>query len=280
MESVPLRRCTACGLEKPWTLDFYAAKGASLRGTCRQCKAARKRMIYRETHHDRFAQQELRIELAAQGRLRCRSCRQDLEATDEHFYRDKRRGVLDAECKACHLKRTNASRKQALNDEVRGPILRAKARAWQAEYRQISPLKVKKAWQQWYSVNAEQVRAARRTEEGRARARAHRSKYARLYPERVAASNARTKAIRLQAEGQYTGHDVLKCFRLQEGCCYYCNIKVGGKGARWQVDHVIPLSRGGTNLPENIVVACESCNRKKYNFMPWEFMPERFGSPA
>lgn len=35
-------------------------------------------------------------------------------------------------------------------------------------------------------------------------------------------------------------------------------------------DHVIPLSRGGTNAWTNVVTACSSCNTRKANHMPAE----------
>lgn len=31
------------------------------------------------------------------------------------------------------------------------------------------------------------------------------------------------------------------------------------------VDHVVPVSKGGTNAPENLVAACELCNQGKSN---------------
>lgn len=30
------------------------------------------------------------------------------------------------------------------------------------------------------------------------------------------------------------------------------------------LDHVIPYSRGGSSEPDNLLVACETCNRKKW----------------
>jgi 5-methylcytosine-specific restriction endonuclease McrA len=34
----------------------------------------------------------------------------------------------------------------------------------------------------------------------------------------------------------------------------------------WDVhlDHVVPLARGGTNTPENLVVSCDDCNARKF----------------
>lgn len=50
------------------------------------------------------------------------------------------------------------------------------------------------------------------------------------------------------------------------GPCAYC-----GDVAPTQVDHVIPLSRGGTDDRANLVPACKSCNMDKLNFTPEEW---------
>ena len=48
--------------------------------------------------------------------------------------------------------------------------------------------------------------------------------------------------------------------------CQYCGTKKSGL----TVDHVIPRSRGGKSVWENIVAACASCNRRKGNRLPRE----------
>lgn len=43
--------------------------------------------------------------------------------------------------------------------------------------------------------------------------------------------------------------------------CYYCQRKIGeGRGT---ADHVVPRSRKGRNLSQNIVLACALCNEAK-----------------
>lgn len=44
--------------------------------------------------------------------------------------------------------------------------------------------------------------------------------------------------------------------------CRYCGA-TGKAGAVLEVDHVIPRSRGGRDVPQNLVTACESCNSGK-----------------
>jgi 5-methylcytosine-specific restriction endonuclease McrA len=51
-----------------------------------------------------------------------------------------------------------------------------------------------------------------------------------------------------------------------EWTCQYC----GHRAAGLTVDHVIPRSRGGLSVWENIVASCAPCNRKKGNLTPRE----------
>jgi 5-methylcytosine-specific restriction endonuclease McrA len=45
--------------------------------------------------------------------------------------------------------------------------------------------------------------------------------------------------------------------------CVYCNSSSIEDGARLTVDHLIPISKGGSNNPNNLVTACRDCNISK-----------------
>mgnify|MGYP006412596169 CR=1 FL=1 len=51
--------------------------------------------------------------------------------------------------------------------------------------------------------------------------------------------------------------------------CQYCNKSVTLKTGT--IDHVIPRSKGGFHIWENVVLACPKCNQKKGNKLPTEF---------
>lgn len=64
-------------------------------------------------------------------------------------------------------------------------------------------------------------------------------------------------------------HDKRRIYDRQNGLCAYCgqhrNIK------HMTVDHIIPLSKGGTDSLDNLQCACKMCNRIKDNMLPLEF---------
>ncbi|RPI64746.1 MAG: HNH endonuclease [Planctomycetaceae bacterium] len=58
--------------------------------------------------------------------------------------------------------------------------------------------------------------------------------------------------------------------------CQYC----GQHDASGEVDHVLPLSRGGNDMLENLVWACPECNRLKGDKTPREFIKSLTGKTA
>ena len=61
--------------------------------------------------------------------------------------------------------------------------------------------------------------------------------------------------------------------------CPYCskNLYEGGIRDKMEIDHFIPISRGGQHFPWNLVPICKDCNRKKRAKLPIDFLsPEVF----
>lgn len=56
-------------------------------------------------------------------------------------------------------------------------------------------------------------------------------------------------------------------FERDSFSCFYCR-KVGGI---LEVDHYIPISKGGTNDLSNLKTSCRRCNRQKKDKLPEEF---------
>ena len=55
-------------------------------------------------------------------------------------------------------------------------------------------------------------------------------------------------------------------FARDDWRCVYC----GSAGGRLTLDHVVPKSRGGESVWENVVTSCAPCNLRKGNRLPEE----------
>lgn len=61
--------------------------------------------------------------------------------------------------------------------------------------------------------------------------------------------------------------------QLQAGVCHYCGKQVGADALT--MDHVVPVSRGGTSTKGNVVPACAACNKTKRFLTPAEQILEQ-----
>lgn len=86
---------------------------------------------------------------------------------------------------------------------------------------------------------------------------------------------------RAKEQGSHTDKEWWALVRLAERRCYYCNIEtVADLDKKFhrlatQKDHLVPVSRGGSNAIENVVVSCRTCNQAKGTMTADEFFEWR-----
>ena len=80
------------------------------------------------------------------------------------------------------------------------------------------------------------------------------------------AIEAKRRALKLKAEGSYTSADIQALLLKQNRICNGCQKKL----EMYTIDHITPLSRGGSNFPSNLQLLCRSCNSKKRDRMTYE----------
>lgn len=82
--------------------------------------------------------------------------------------------------------------------------------------------------------------------------------------------NAKIRKIRTKgAEGKFTKNDIKRMFDEQKGICPYCNEDITEE---YHIEHKTPISRGGSNWPENLHLTCAPCNYKKKTLTHEEFI--------
>jgi 5-methylcytosine-specific restriction endonuclease McrA len=100
--------------------------------------------------------------------------------------------------------------------------------------------------------------------------------YYKENPEKYAAHNRSRRARKKNAEGNHTIDDIRLIFYNQRGFCANCKAKLLKTGKqKYHVDHIIPLSRGGSDWPINLQCLCQSCNLRKSAKDPFEWAKEQ-----
>lgn len=125
---------------------------------------------------------------------------------------------------------------------------------------------------QAYAADLEAARATRRRkyETNPERAREYARKWYAENKQR-AREQARIRADRRKAlkYGATIGDvDHERIWRRDQGLCYLCGQAI--ERGRCHFDHVIPLSRGGAHSEDNIRSTHAACNQRKYNRLPEE----------
>lgn len=93
-------------------------------------------------------------------------------------------------------------------------------------------------------------------------------------PDKARELERRRRARKAKADGSHTIADMRRQYKAQKGLCWWCI-----KPVAWEDrhdDHLVPLSKGGTDWPNNMVVSCAHCNLSKHDKLPDEFSGRLF----
>lgn len=214
----------------------------------------------------------------------CTRCGLSLPATPDFWRRNARQkdGLDRTCCKACHAAAYRS------NPEPERQRANAKRLANADRYREYDRMyyrENKERWaekadqrKQWRASNKDRMALLQKRwckanrERINARAKELRDRNPNYWRTKYKQRHARKR----NAPGTYTYQDVLNRYQAQNGRCYWCNCALGEK---YEIDHYIPLIRGGSNYPDNIVLACRFCNRSKKDRLPDEW-PQRPKHPT
>lgn len=157
-------------------------------------------------------------------------------------------------CPTCHRKRgdkwieKNPVRKRELNDQwkIENPD---KDKASKDHYREKNPEKCIEAGRKFRKENP--IKSA-----------ASSAEWKKKNPEKNAAKEQRRRASKLNAlvpNRPVTSDTEIERKALFDGCCF-C-----GADKKLTLEHMVPLSKGGLHVEENLLGSCKSCNSSKHN---------------
>jgi 5-methylcytosine-specific restriction endonuclease McrA len=123
----------------------------------------------------------------------------------------------------------------------------------------------------WSVKNKDKLRDYSQSTHGKEVKRKAQSKYLKTYKGKTA--NKRRKHKRraiMENAGTFTNEEWQDRLLEYNYCCAYCYKPFPVD--ELTIDHMQPLSRGGTNTIDNLVPACISCNSRKLDKTPLEML--------
>lgn len=189
----------------------------------------------------------------------CHRCKQEKDKTQFARISKGRLSVVCLECRILYKTTTwrerNPDRAREL-DRIRSKRRRTQQRVYHAKWRDGNRERFRKYYRDYQNkrllndpVYAERKRAAKR-------------KWHSKNKERALEHNAIRRARELGSEF-YEIIDRESIYQRDSGICHICGESVDPK--KWHMDHIIPISKGGSHIAENVAVSHPVCNLRKSN---------------
>ena len=150
-----------------------------------------------------------------------------------------------------HKSVSGRARRQKWEDENRKNI-NTKTTAW----RHAHPEAAHAAVQKWMKIHAKAYYKKWNADNPQ-RLKVYRSRWGAKNPSSIKSMRHRRRARKMSAAGNTSAAQLQARVDFYGNRCAYCS------GSYEAVDHVIPLSRGGSNWPANLRPACKRCNSSK-----------------
>jgi len=258
MDSIPQKQCTKCKQFFPADKYHFAKdvkQSSKLRPSCKACEGRR------------FTEPK-----PPEGFKRCSKCKNELLATLDNFVADcTHTDGLSSQCRDCKI----PAKKRRIRNHPDGKKICSECGAIKErtlEYFRPDP-------QGQFGLRPECKECAlnkQRMPERVARQKAYRQsdrwkEIDRSLPRRIAkrTKGHKRRALEMNCEGYHNKKDIFKLYIEQCGLCAYCSIELDDN---FHIDHVKPLSRGGSNWPDNLALSCPRCNLSKHDLLieEWE----------
>ena len=230
------KRCSKCGNVLPISEFYVKIKATGRRFSwCRTCHA----VMCKRVPDGVPARLKPPIDVPHLGR--CRGCKvEKLRSDFPHQF--------SAYCSAC-VESYNPKEAQQRARKKHRSLHIDRVRQQARERYQTDPRYGPELQRKWRAANPERSRLAVK-------------KWRSSNKDAVNANTARRRARLVGAEGSFTVAEWREIERKQDYRCLYCNKRE--PEIQLTIDHIIPLSKGGSNFASNLQGLCKSCNCRKH----------------
>lgn len=232
------KQCCKCKELYPPTTEHFRTDGKYLRSKCRSCERLAAKDYYYDNRDDVLEQKRL----------------DRIARPEVYAERDLLRYLIDPEKEKARWKRYRDDHPE-------------ERRATMKRWRDNNPLKIKAYSKTYYIEHRESEKAQARIEYRRKR---------QYYLLLGCKASIKRRAVLQNTEGEFHPADIEQIFIEQQGHCMYCGCELTRHIPRSvHIDHIIPISRGGSNWPNNLALACQSCNLSKADKLLSEWIAVR-----
>lgn len=134
-----------------------------------------------------------------------------------------------------------------------------KIRQYQKQWNEDNADAMRQKKREWRSANREKVNFLKKARyANNPEVKEQVSKWFAAHPEVKKAAKHNRRAKERTAAGKFTGQEFIDLCAMYGNKCLCC-----GSSDKLTADHVVPLSKGGTNFIENIQPLCLPCNKHK-----------------
>lgn len=262
-----MKKCSKCKQEKQLS-EFCKRKTSKdgLDGQCKECK---------NDNSNKYMENLLKAKNAVPNKKLCSRCGQEKESSE--YYGSKRTpDGLRHICKHCWwaTNKVNNDKRPRKRKTIAKSSL-PEGTVWCYACESIKPKdcfytnKTVKTGHMLLCTACKKRKRKEYEENNKETLAKSRKKWLEANPHKAREYWQRRYARMKNIQGELSASDIAEKYAYQNGECLFCGIKFG---IHYHVDHILPVSRGGTHEKDNIQLLCPACNMSKSDKTNEEFL--------
>jgi hypothetical protein len=200
---------------------------------------------------------------------RCKKCKRE----EDRLYRIKNKEKLSKKWKEYYEKNkdeylSKQREKYAQNKDAINEKRREREKIYRENYKE----EIRRRHEMWRRKNKDKLKVWQEKWNNSETAKLSRKKYKKSQKGRMNDYKSRLKRRSVKYKVSFTPIERKQILDRDKWKCQICGVKVHDRSTgNWNtpnkanIDHIIPISKGGNSLPNNLQILCRTCNLKKHD---------------